>query len=28
VRRLANYYRGDELPADFKYNYENAKELL
>lgn len=28
VRRLVNYYRGDELPADFKYNYETAKELL
>ncbi len=28
VRRLANYYRGDELPADFEYTYERAKELL
>ncbi|MFB6354518.1 MAG: 30S ribosomal protein S15, partial [Halobacteriales archaeon] len=22
VRRLVNYYRGDELPADFTYTYE------
>ena len=28
IRRLANYYRGDALPADFKYTYENAKDLL
>lgn len=28
VRRLADYYRGDELPEDFEYTYENAKELL
>jgi small subunit ribosomal protein S15 len=28
VRRLVNYYRGDELPADFSYTYENAKDLL
>jgi small subunit ribosomal protein S15 len=28
VRRLVDYYRGDELDADFKYSYENAKELL
>jgi small subunit ribosomal protein S15 len=28
VRRLADYYRGDEIDADFKYSYENAKELL
>jgi small subunit ribosomal protein S15 len=28
VRRLVDYYRGDELAADFKYSYENAKELL
>jgi len=28
VRRLANYYRGDELPEDFKYSVETARELL
>ncbi|MFB6132632.1 MAG: 30S ribosomal protein S15, partial [Halanaeroarchaeum sp.] len=28
IRRLANYYRGDELDEDFEYTYENAKELL
>lgn len=28
VRRLADYYRGDELPEDFEYTYEKAKELL
>jgi len=28
VRRLANYYRGDEIDEDFKYTYERAKELL
>ncbi|UWG50720.1 Ribosomal protein S15P [Halalkaliarchaeum sp. AArc-CO] len=28
IRRLANYYRGDKLEEDFKYNYENAVELL
>ncbi|WP_458188998.1 30S ribosomal protein S15 [Haladaptatus sp. NG-WS-4] len=28
VRRLVNYYRGDEVDADFKYSYDNAKELL
>ncbi|KYH25497.1 30S ribosomal protein S15 [Halalkalicoccus paucihalophilus] len=28
VRRLVNYYRGDELPADFRYSYQNAQELL
>jgi len=28
IRRLVDYYRGDELDADFKYSYENAKELL
>jgi len=28
IRRLANYYRGDELDEDFKYSYENAVELL
>ena len=28
VRRLADYYRGDELDADFEYTYENARELL
>ena len=28
VRRLAEYYRGDELDADFKYTYERARELV
>ncbi|MFB6153505.1 MAG: 30S ribosomal protein S15 [Halodesulfurarchaeum sp.] len=28
IRRLADYYRGDTLDADFEYTYENAKELV
>jgi len=28
VRRLVDYYRGDELDADFTYSYENAKDIL
>ena len=28
IRRLVNYYRGDELDADFTYSYRTAKELL
>lgn len=28
VRRLVNYYRGDELPEDFTYSYETGKRLL
>ncbi|MFB6133355.1 MAG: 30S ribosomal protein S15 [Halanaeroarchaeum sp.] len=28
IRRLADYYRGDEIDQDFEYTYENAKELL
>ncbi len=28
VRRLVNYYRGDELPEDFSYSYDRAKELV
>jgi len=28
VRRLVAYYRGDELDADFEYDYETAAELL
>ena len=28
VRRLVNYYRGDELPADFTYTYERARDLV
>lgn len=28
VRRLVNYYRGDEMPADFRYTYQNAQNLL
>lgn len=28
VRRLANYYRGDAVPADFQYSIDEAKRLL
>jgi small subunit ribosomal protein S15 len=28
VRRLVDYYRGDQLDEEFTYTYENAKELL
>ena len=28
VRRLVDYYRGDELDEEFKYTYERARELL
>ncbi|NHN40109.1 30S ribosomal protein S15 [Halorubellus sp. JP-L1] len=28
VRRLVDYYRGDELDAEFTYEYEEAKEVL
>ncbi|MFC4544404.1 30S ribosomal protein S15 [Halosolutus amylolyticus] len=28
VRRLVDYYRGDELEPDFTYSFETAKELL
>lgn len=28
IRRLADYYRGDELDADFNYSYDVATELL
>ena len=28
IRRLADYYRGDELDEEFTYEYEDAKELL
>ena len=28
IRRLVNYYRGDEIDAEFKYSYDNAVELL
>ncbi len=28
IRRLVNYYRGDELDEEFTYTYENAAELL
>jgi len=28
IRRLADYYRGDELDEDFTYSHERAKELL
>ncbi|RRJ31983.1 30S ribosomal protein S15 [Halocatena pleomorpha] len=28
VRRLVNYYRGDEIDSEFDYTYETARELL
>jgi small subunit ribosomal protein S15 len=28
VRRLVDYYRGDELPEHFSYTYETAQEIL
>jgi small subunit ribosomal protein S15 len=28
IRRLVDYYRGDELDAEFTYTYETAAELL
>ncbi|WP_136715718.1 30S ribosomal protein S15 [Halorientalis salina] len=28
IRRLVDYYRGDEIDADFTYSYDTAKELL
>jgi len=28
IRRLADYYRGDELDEEFTYDYETATELL
>jgi len=28
IRRLANYYRGDEIDEEFTYTYENAKEIV
>jgi small subunit ribosomal protein S15 len=28
IRRLVNYYRGDELDEDFKYTYDVARDLL
>ncbi|WP_280538067.1 30S ribosomal protein S15 [Halopenitus sp. POP-27] len=28
IRRLADYYRGDQLDEDFTYTYENGVELL
>jgi small subunit ribosomal protein S15 len=28
VRRLVDYYRGDELDEDFTYSYDVAKDLL
>ena len=28
IRRLADYYRGDKLDADFNYSYDIARELL
>jgi len=28
VRRLVDYYRGDQLDADFTYTHERARELL
>jgi small subunit ribosomal protein S15 len=28
IRRLADYYRGDKLPEDFKYSPENARRIV
>jgi small subunit ribosomal protein S15 len=28
IRRLVDYYRGDELPADFTYSYDVAVDIL
>lgn len=28
IRRLVDYYRGDQVDEDFKYSYENAVDLL
>jgi small subunit ribosomal protein S15 len=28
IRRLVDYYRGDQLDAEFTYEYDEAKELL
>ncbi|MFB6178319.1 MAG: 30S ribosomal protein S15 [Halorientalis sp.] len=28
IRRLVDYYRGDDLDTDFTYSYDTAKELL
>ncbi len=28
IRRLVDYYRGDELDTEFTYSYDTAKELL
>ncbi|MFB6207114.1 MAG: 30S ribosomal protein S15 [Haloglomus sp.] len=28
IRRLVDYYRGDEIAADFTYSYDTATELL
>ena len=28
IRRLADYYRGDELDEDFRYTYDTARDLL
>ncbi|WP_424019440.1 30S ribosomal protein S15 [Halorientalis pallida] len=28
IRRLVDYYRGDELDVEFTYSYDTAKELL
>ncbi len=28
IRRLVEYYRGDELDADFTYSYETATDLI
>ncbi|MDZ7689086.1 MAG: 30S ribosomal protein S15 [Halobacteriales archaeon] len=28
IRRLVNYYRGDELPDDFKYSPETARRII
>ncbi|KPN31109.1 HmaS15 [Halolamina pelagica] len=28
IRRLVDYYQGDELDAEFEYDYETAEEIL
>jgi small subunit ribosomal protein S15 len=28
IRRLIDYYRGDEVDEDFTYSYDNAVEAL
>jgi len=28
IRRMVDYYRGDEIDAEFTYSYDTAVELL